>query len=197
MAGGAAFVALASCGLVVAAGADDAGRTTDASMRPIASISVLERPKAQATFIRMGDVKQLTAVTDVIVSAEVVSVEKGPARFFDLGKRSGETAPPLPSMDVRLRVLEHLRGAIEDDPVWSFTLAPGGAEVEGDPLPVVGERYVLFLRPHDAFEDRWVVPTLDGRLRLDGSGRPRALLPGGVGRQLEDGGLTAIRRLGE
>jgi hypothetical protein len=141
------------------------------------------RAKAHVSFYRARDVKELISVAGTAVVARVTSVADGPAWVSDDPRARGLTTD-LPTREVRLVVESRLRGEIEAQPVWTLPLAPGGFEVEHAETPRAGERYLLFLTRHPAMPGRWIVPAIDGRVRLGADGSARSALGDGVGRSL-------------
>jgi hypothetical protein len=181
-------------GIALASGAVSYATLGNSQASPQAAAADRPAPKAHAVFYRASSLDELKSVAPVAVVADVLEIQTGPTQTFDADKPADQRSPSLPSDHVTLRVVERLRGDIGDEIVWWVPLAPGRLEIEDDPQPRVGERYLLFLQPHPSLGGRWAAPVIDGKLRIEpktGALRPR--INNGVGAEIASSGLIELR----
>lgn len=115
---------------------------------------------------RPDSVGELVENAVVVAEAEVVAIEAGDPLVSLDPSDPGGAASEIPTLEVTFATISEIDGEIAS----TFTVEKTGSEyrhLEGDPAYVIGERYVLFLRPKADDPSLWLVTSPDGRILLE------------------------------
>lgn len=101
-----------------------------------------------------------------IVLAEVVDIYKGPDIVGDApGEPDGKVH--IPTERITLKVLKRLKGS-EAGKMVIFRTGSNTFSLEGDPVYIIGETYMLFLEPRE--DGTYIVVSPEGRYRVNKKG---------------------------